>query len=116
MSYIPVRRGGVGGGPAQYADAEINGMGGKIVTASQNHHLDVLLELICARIQLTDTQYRSANEHYRAISDWLARSGSPVRLLSPTIYPQGSLSLGTTTKPLRRAEFDLDSVCQLSIR
>jgi hypothetical protein len=85
------------------------------VTASVNHTLDALLELICVRIQLTRTQHTSATGHYDAVSDWLSKDGSPVRLLSPHIYPQGSLSLGTTTKPLRQAEFDLDAVCRLDI-
>ena len=87
-----------------------------LVTASSNHGVDALLELICARIQLSETQDQVARQHYGAVTDWLSREGSPLRLLNPHIFPQGSQSLGTTTKPLRQAEFDLDAVCKLNIR
>ena len=53
--------------------------------------------------------------HYDAATKWLTKEGSPVERWSPTIYPQGSQSIGTTNKPLRQNEFDLDSVCQFSI-
>lgn len=88
----------------------------KLVTASANHTLDALLELICVRIQLLPSQHGAAVDHYGAVSTWLSKDGSPVRLLNPYIYPQGSLLLGTTAKPLRQAEFDLDIVCQLGVR
>jgi hypothetical protein len=88
----------------------------KLVTASANRTLDVLLELICLRIQLTATQDQLAREHYAAVSNWLSRVGSPVRLLSPHIYPQGSQRLGTTSKPVGRNEFDLDAICLLNTR
>lgn len=86
-----------------------------LVTASVNHSLDALLELICVRLQLTPTQHGTATDRYGAVSGWLCKDGSPVRLLNPYIFPQGSLLLGTTTKPLRQAEFDLDLVCLLEI-
>lgn len=87
----------------------------KLVTASINHTLDALLELICVRIQLSATQHGTSTQHYDSVSGWLSKVGSPLRFLSPYIYPQGSLLLGTTTKPLRQAEFDLDLVCRLGI-
>jgi len=68
------------------------------------------------RLQLTPTQHTTATARYGAVSDWLSKDGSPVRDFSPHIYPQGSLSLGTTTKPLHQAEFDLDVVCRLDVR
>lgn len=88
----------------------------KLVTASANHTLDALLELVCQRIQLTETQDTAAREHYDAVSDWLARDGSPLQLLDPYIYPQGSQRLQTTTKPVRQTEFDLDAICRLDVR
>jgi hypothetical protein len=83
---------------------------------SANRTLDVLLELICLRIQLSATQDQRARDHYIAVSDWLSRVGSPVRLLLPHIFPQGSQRLGTTSKPVERNEFDLDAVCLLNTR
>lgn len=86
-----------------------------LVTASANHALDALLELICLRIQLTATQDQRARDHYAAVANWLAREGSPLHRFAPHIFPQGSQRLGTTTKPIARAEFDLDAICKLSI-
>ncbi len=86
------------------------------VTASSNHALDALLELICARIQLSESQDQAARQHYGAVASWLSREGSPVRLFNPHIFPQGSQRLGTTTRPLRKNEFDLDAICRLDIR
>jgi hypothetical protein len=87
----------------------------KLVTATVNHSLDALLELVCVGLQLSPTQHETATDRYGAVSGWLCKYGSPVRLLSPYIFPQGSLLLGTTTKPLKQAEFDLDLVCLLAI-
>lgn len=86
------------------------------ITASANHALDALLELVCFRIQLTETQDSKARSHYAAVSDWLARPGSPLHFLSPHIYPQGSQRLGTTTKPFGQTEFDLDAICKFDIQ
>ena len=86
-----------------------------LVTASANRTLDALLELICFRIQLSETQDTKARAHYAAVTDWLSREGSPLRYLNPHIYPQGSQRLGTTTKPIRQSEFDLDAICRLAI-
>lgn len=85
------------------------------VTASTNFTLDSLLELVCLNIQLSDTQDARARGHYAAVSAWLSAEGSVLRRYSPHIFPQGSQRLGTTTKPVGRAEFDLDAVCKLSI-
>lgn len=87
-----------------------------LITASANHTLDALLELVCVRIQLTETQDLRARGHYSAVADWLSREGSPLRRFSPHIFPQGSQRLGTTTKPVGRSEFDLDAICKLTVR
>ncbi len=88
---------------------------GKTATASANHMLDALLELVCVRVQLTDTQDQRARGHYWAVADWLSRDGSPLRQFSPHIFPQGSQRLGTTTKPFERSEFDLDAICKFTV-
>lgn len=85
------------------------------VTASANHTLDALLELVCVQIQLTMTQDEKARGHYGAVAHWLSREGSPLREFSPHIFPQGSQRLGTTTKPIEQTEFDLDAICLMRI-
>lgn len=86
------------------------------VTASVNHTLDGLLELVCVQIQLSNTQDQRARNHYAAVAEWLSREGSPLRQLNPHIFPQGSQRLGTTTKPIGQTEFDLDAICRLMIQ
>lgn len=86
-----------------------------LVTASANHALDALLELVCVRLQLTRTQDERVRGHYKAVADWLAEDGSPLRDYFPHIFPQGSQRLGTTTKPVGQSEFDLDAVCKLML-
>lgn len=70
-----------------------------------------LLELVCQALELTETQASSAKSRYEAVGDWLARTAY---LNSATIYPQGSVALQTTVKPLAHDEFDLDLVCFVS--
>lgn len=61
-----------------------------LITASENHTLDTLLELLCTNLQLTESQDLRARGHYGAVSRWLAADGSFLRVYSPHIYPQGS--------------------------
>ncbi|MGH7355089.1 MAG: nucleotidyltransferase domain-containing protein [Candidatus Rokuibacteriota bacterium] len=76
--------------------------------------LDDLLGSIAAALQLTELQYREAQEIYTEISRWIEQDPE-IQRLAPQIYPQGSLVLGTTCKPKGRQEFDLDFVCELRI-
>jgi len=86
----------------------------RFVTDSANAQLDELLGSIAEYLQLTPTQHQSAEEKYHAVAEWLSADSSPVRGLDPQIYAQGSLRIGTTVKPLKSEEFDLDLVCELS--
>jgi len=79
---------------------------------AQQRYLSGMLELLCQKMELTATQYRDAQAKYEAVSNWLADSDDP-RLASGLIFPQGSMRLGTTVKPLGRDEFDIDLVSQL---
>jgi hypothetical protein len=77
--------------------------------------LDELLELSCEELQLAPSLHAAAEAHYHAVADWLDAEGSPLRGLRPTIYPQGSFLIGTTTRPIRQQEYDLDFVCQMQL-
>lgn len=87
----------------------------RMLTAPPNQALDALLELICLKIQLSKTQDERARGHYDAVTRWLAREDSPLVEFHPHIFPQGSQRLGTTTKPVRYSEFDLDAVCKFDV-
>lgn len=77
--------------------------------------IDRILKGICENLQLSLTQHRLAEEHYKAVSSWLEQSGSILAPFKPQIYPQGSLPMGVTNKPLGRDEYDLDFICELQL-
>lgn len=77
--------------------------------------LDDILVRICVLLQLTKTQHADAEQHYLSVADWLGAPASPISALRPEIYPQGSLRIGTTVRPWRREEYDLDLVLWLAL-
>lgn len=84
----------------------------KIASIIPNPQLDEILALIVEGLQITPTQHSDAKQKYGAVGRWLAE-GSKLAELSPSIYAQGSLRIGTTVKPHGAQEFDLDLVCEL---
>lgn len=81
-------------------------------TESFEAQIDDLLMRICLELQLDETRYKLAEANYQAVGKWL-ESQNLVAQFKPTIYPQGSMLLGTTVKPLFGDEYDLDFVCEL---
>ena len=79
---------------------------------AQERYLSGVLELLCQSMELTPTQYKDAKEKYEAVSKWLAES-EDTRLSSGLIFPQGSMRLGTTVRPIEKDEFDIDLVSRL---
>jgi hypothetical protein len=75
--------------------------------------LDELLYGVCEQLQLTDARYDMAVARYNALNRVLEGGESPFRYFRPEIYPQGSMALGTTVKPID-GPHDLDFVLQLS--
>lgn len=73
------------------------------------------LDQIATELDISDTDFKEAEEHYLAIGEWLGGDGSNLAVYRPVIYPQGSFALGTVVKPLGRDEYDIDLVCHLSI-
>ena len=69
------------------------------------------LEQICQALELTPTQHEAAKGHYEAVSGWLADADIDL-LRQLTIYPHGSIALGTTVKPHGRLEHDVDLVAR----
>lgn len=84
-----------------------------MLPSSRVEWLDRHLARLCVRSELTPTQYRNAEEKYKAVGGWLAAPGSSLAVYAPEVYPQGSMLLGTTVRPDGRSEYDLDLVCQL---
>jgi hypothetical protein len=86
-----------------------------LVEASNAEILDDLLVRICNTLQLSSTQFSLAERRYHAICSWLGAPESLLNPYHPELYPQGSVALGTTVKPLRGEEYDVDLVCELAI-
>lgn len=85
----------------------------KPVLALKNEvlELDILLDRIGIKLQLSQTAYQLAKERYVTIAKWLRAEESALARYKPWIFSQGSLRIGTTVKPRGRTEFDLDLVC-----
>lgn len=82
---------------------------------STNQELFKILEQIGDSLDITSTQHETAKDRYLAIGKWLAEGdycmvGKKICLKNGEIYPQGSIKLETTVKPLGQEEFDIDLV------
>src|SRR6185312_17169052 len=80
---------------------------------ARKNYIGGLLEMACQELELPDTQRKEAERAYNAVANWLSDCPNLGRL-RPAIFPQGSMALGTTVKPLGRDEFDVDLVCHLT--
>ena len=75
-----------------------------------------LLEAISEALDIPESHYEQAVKRYESIGTWLERDESIVARYNPEIYPQGSFSLGTVTKPISGAEeYDIDLVSELDL-
>lgn len=71
-----------------------------------------ILETVCQELELSDTQYKTAESRYKAVGDWLFSSENAL-FHGAEIYPQGSFAIRTTVKPMGSEEHDLDLVCHV---
>ncbi len=81
--------------------------------ADQRRRLNTLLENVISDLDVPDSKYEEAEQHYNAVGNWLNDSGSKLVAYSPRIYAQGSFALGTAVKPLFDDDYDVDAVCVL---
>jgi hypothetical protein len=78
--------------------------------------IDELLRDIADKIQLSATDYRLAQDRYRTIARWLENDNSPVRHMSPLLYPQGSFRIqATISSRLDSDEYDIDLMLELAL-
>jgi hypothetical protein len=76
--------------------------------------LDSLLFEVCENLQLSPTQHQKAVDRYSAIARTLDGPNSPFNQIESNLYPQGSMRLGTTVKPID-GPHDLDFVCEFNV-
>ena len=74
---------------------------------------NAFLENLADQISLPESVYERATNHYEAVGRWLEGTGSALEPYRPTIYPQGSIALGTAIRPPSGEEHDVDAVCVL---
>ena len=74
---------------------------------------DKALLAIAKALDITETQYQEAEQHYKSIGRWLKQNAELAKY-APEIFPQGSFLLGTVIRPFNEdGEYDIDAVCQL---
>jgi hypothetical protein len=74
-----------------------------------------LLNRICQELEITPAMFALAKERYESIAAYLQEPDSPLNKFDPQVYPQGSINLGTTIRPIGSNEFDVDVICQFDI-
>jgi len=71
-------------------------------------------EYLGEALDISESQYETAVQHYKAVGEWLNKEDSPIAQYEPQIYSQGSFRLGTMIKPIYDVDqFDIDLVCEL---
>ena len=82
--------------------------------ANRKKYIAGLLEMVCQELELPETKREAAETAYLSVGKWLNECPvlKPFRI---EIFPQGSVPLGTTVKPLDREEFDVDLICRLTL-
>ncbi len=84
------------------------------MSVATQHELGILLRNIAESLDISDTQYKEAIQHYEVIGKFLNEEDSPIAQYGPEIYSQGSFRLGTMIKPITDTEeYDIDLVCEL---
>lgn len=83
------------------------------LATDEKRELGGYLEWLCQAMEITEAEYKYANERYEAVGRWLNDSSNSLLAYS-RIHPQGSMRLGTTVRPLGKEEFDVDSVVHVT--
>lgn len=76
--------------------------------------LEFLLQSMAETLDVPPSAYEQAADRYRAVGEWLCREESSLRSQKPNVYPQGSIAIGTATKPLSGEDYDIDAVVELA--
>ncbi len=83
------------------------------VTSRPVVDVEGLLSQVAEELQLPASLHAEARRRYDALANYLA--SGPLARLAPEVYAQGSYRIGTTVRPVRDDEFDLDFVVQLIV-
>jgi hypothetical protein len=80
---------------------------------SKTAQIDDLLARAAEKLQLDKTRREKIESSYKSIQDVLGNDQIYFHSKNFEIYPQGSVRIGTTVKPIAENEFDLDIVLHI---
>lgn len=86
-----------------------------LITSDSYTQLEDTLAKMAEAAELDKTRWNKLKTSYEAISKWLSEDPLFFGKVQIEIYPQGSVSIGTTTKPNGKSEFDLDVVIHIKL-
>lgn len=86
-----------------------------LITSDARTQLEDTLAKMAEAAELDPTRWGRLKSAYKAISQWLSEDPAFFGAVEIEIYPQGSVSIGTTTKPYGKTEFDLDVVIHIKL-
>ena len=75
-----------------------------------------LLDRLCKDLEITPAMFALAKERYESIAAYLNEPDSQLLKFKPVIYPQGSINLGTTVKPMEATSLTLTLFLSLKCR
>ena len=75
--------------------------------------LDDLLDQMAEELQLDESRYNRIIKHYEAVKKWIEDDEKFFKPFKYDVYPQGSVRILTTVKPIGKEEFDLDIAIHL---
>lgn len=83
-------------------------------TIQKREYLEDVLRKMVEILDITPTQHKEAVDKYQAVTNYLKEDDN-IAKYGLEMYPQGSFSLGTVTKPDSDIdELDIDLVCELT--
>jgi hypothetical protein len=84
-----------------------------LITVSATPTAEGILERVAAELDIPPNRHEAAVRRYQDIGTWLQRPESKLAKSNPSVFPQGSFTLGTVIRPLSEDEnYDLDLVCE----
>lgn len=86
-----------------------------LITTDSKTQLEDTLAKMAEASELDQTRWNRLKSAYEAISEWLNDDPEFFSQVEFEIYPQGSVAIGTTTKPYGKTEFDLDVVIHIKL-
>jgi hypothetical protein len=72
-----------------------------------------ILARIARSLQLDETRRKQMEDAYRAVTTFLSEDETYFKKLDIDLYAQGSVAIGTTVRPIKGDEFDLDIVLHI---